>query len=208
MTQYEMTEALSTKMNVTMEEARAALEQGEWNMLTATQLLEQAWFQKKQALNMAAAAATAVQTAPEEAEQPCEAVQAEPAAQAARAEPAAQAARAEPAAQAGRQRARREEKARRDEKCRRGLRNVGEHIRRLVACGNRNRFEVRRGDELVMDLPVTVLAVALIFAFWVCLPLLVVGLFTGWRYSFSGAELGSERINGAMRKAAEVAGGR
>ena len=85
---------------------------------------------------------------------------------------------------------------------------MGEHIRRLVACGNRNRFEVRRGDELVMDLPVTVLAVALIFAFWVCLPLLVVGLFTGWRYSFSGAELGSERINGAMRKAAEVAGGR
>ena len=85
---------------------------------------------------------------------------------------------------------------------------IGATARKILACGNRNRFEVRRGDELVMDLPVTVLAVALIFAFWVCLPLLVIGLFTGWRYSFSGAELGSERINGAMRKAAEVAGGR
>ena len=194
MTQYEMTEALSTKMNVTMEEAKAALEQGDWNMLTATQLLEQAWFQKKQALNMAATAA-AVQTAPEESEQQFETAQAETV-------------QAESAAKADKQKARREEKAKREEKCRRGLRNVGVHIRRLVACGNRNRFEVRRGDELVMDLPVTVLAVALIFAFWVCLPLLVIGLFTGWRYSFSGAELGSERINGAMRKAAEVAGGR
>ena len=32
----------------------------------------------------------------------------------------------------------------------------------------------------------------LIFAFWVCVPLMIIGLFAGFRYSFSGAELGRE----------------
>jgi len=44
----------------------------------------------------------------------------------------------------------------------------------------------------------------LIFAFWVCIPLLVIGLFAGCRYSFSGAELGRESVNNAMDKAAEA----
>ena len=41
--------------------------------------------------------------------------------------------------------------------------------------------------------------------FWVIVPLLVVGLFTGFRYRFSGDELGREGINRAMDKAADAA---
>ena len=41
MTQYEMTEKLSEKMHVTMEQAKAALEASDWNMLDAALLLEQ-----------------------------------------------------------------------------------------------------------------------------------------------------------------------
>ena len=85
------------------------------------------------------------------------------------------------------------------------LRKLGELIRKLVACGNRNRLEVRKNDELVMEIPVTAVALLLIFAFWVCIPLLVIGLFAGFRYSFSGNELGREGINHAMDKAAEAA---
>ena len=89
---------------------------------------------------------------------------------------------------------------------RRGVvRGLGEMIRDLFNLGNRNRFEVRRGDELLLEVPVTVLVLLLIFAFWVCVPLLVVGLFVGCRYTFSGAELGRENVNSAMNKAAEVA---
>ena len=89
---------------------------------------------------------------------------------------------------------------------------LGSMIRDLFNLGNRNRFEVRReasplgrrGDELLLEVPVTVLVLLLIFAFWVCLPLLVIGLFAGCRYSFSGAELGRESVNNAMDKAAEA----
>ena len=40
MTQYEMVEKLSEKMNVTLEEAKAALEVADWNMLDAALVLE------------------------------------------------------------------------------------------------------------------------------------------------------------------------
>ena len=74
---------------------------------------------------------------------------------------------------------------------RRGVvRGLGEMIRDLDNKGDIN------GDVLVL---------LLIFAFWVCVPLLVVGLFVGCRYTFSGAELGRENVNSAMNKAAEVA---
>ena len=53
-------------------------------------------------------------------------------------------------------------------------------------------------------MPVLVLVLLLLFAFWVCVPLLVIGLFAGFRYSFSGAELGRESVNSAMDKAAEA----
>ena len=87
------------------------------------------------------------------------------------------------------------------------VRKLGQIIRKLFAVGNRNRFEVRRknSDELVLEMPTTAMVLLLIFAFWVCVPLLVIGLFGGFRYSFSGAELGRESINNAMDKAAEAA---
>ena len=40
MTQYEMVEKLAEKMNVTLEEAKVALEAAEWNMLDAALVLE------------------------------------------------------------------------------------------------------------------------------------------------------------------------
>ena len=64
----------------------------------------------------------------------------------------------------------------------------------------------RKGrDEVVLDLPVTAMVLLLLFAFWVCVPLLIIGLFAGFRYAFSGAELGRESINKAMDKAAAAA---
>jgi len=88
---------------------------------------------------------------------------------------------------------------------RRGVVNsLGELLRSAISLGNRNRFEVRKGDEVALEMPVLVLVLLMLFAFWVCLPLLVIGLFAGFRYSFSGAELGRESVNSAMNKAAEA----
>ena len=84
-------------------------------------------------------------------------------------------------------------------------RGLGDLVRSLFNLGTRNRFEVRKGDQVVLEMPVLVLALLLIFAFWVCVPLLVIGLFSEYRYTFSGAELGRESVNHAMEKTADMA---
>lgn len=196
MTQYEMTEMISQKCDVTLEEARTALEAGGWNVLTATHLLEQEKFRRMQELNEVAASGEAMATmaAPEE-----EGTVEGAAFEEAQVEFADE---GQAATDSANESARGESGKRRDS---RGLRNVGEHIRRLVACGNRNHFEVRKGNELVLDLPVTVMAIGLVCAFWVCVPLLVIGLFAGCKYSFNGKELGRDGINSVLAKASDAA---
>ena len=159
MTHYEMAEKLSEKMNVSLEEATAALEASEWELLDAALLLEK----KHGAVNQ-----RAYSTEEKAAEEPS---------------------------------AREKAKARR----RGAVEGLGELVRSIFNLGNRNRFEVRKGDEPVLEMPVLVLVLLMLFAFWVCVPLLVIGLFAGYRYSFSGAELGRESVNNAMDKAAEMA---
>ena len=158
MTNYEMTEKLSEKMHVSMEEAKAALEACDWDMLDAALMLEKEHGGEKEAYSTKQAEAGEAQA---------------------------------------------------EDRHERGyiVRNIGRVIRKIVLCGNRNRFEVRRKntDEVVLDLPVTILVVLLLCAFWVCVPLLIIGLFAGFRYAFSGAELGRESINKAMDKAAAAA---
>lgn len=187
MTQFEMTEKLSEKCDVTLEEAKAALEAGEWNTLTATHLLEQEKFRRMQALAEVASSgeAMAVQYAPEEG-----------AADEAAAE--AWTETADKAEAADRAEARKHSRHR-------GAKGLGNAVRRAVACGNRNRFEVRKGGATILEAPVTALALGLVFAFWVCVPLMVIGLFTGCRYSFSGKELGRDSINSALTRAAFAA---
>ena len=200
MTQYEMTEQLSEKCDVTLEEAKAALENSNWNTLTATHLLEQEKFRRMQELNAFAEGGTAaavqsgtaaaVQTAPEET---------------AREESAnGETARA-PKSVAVEVIEAAKQKETRKHRGNQGLRNLGAHLRKLLACGNRNRFIARKGEEQLLSTPVTALVLLMLCAFWVCVPLLVIGLFAGFRYSFSGAELGRESVNSAMDKAAEMA---
>ena len=157
MTNYEMTEKLSEKMGVTMEEAKNALEACDWDMLDAALMLEKEHGAEKNPYTT-----------------------------------------------------RQESKASKNEPRRDGesfLSRVGALVRKLLAIGNRNRFEVRRknSEEIVLDMPATAMVLLLIFAFWVCIPLLVIGLFAGFRYSFNGDELGRKGINDAMDKAAQAA---
>ena len=208
MTQYEMTEQLAVKCGVSVEEAMTALEASGWNTLTATHLLEQEKFRRMQELNAFAeggtatavqggsaaavqgGSAAAVQFAPEEAAAPeaaCEETRDE-----------AQTVVVEVIEEARRKEARKQCKSQ-------GFKNLGAHLRRLLACGNRNRFIARKGEEQLLAMPVTALVLLMLCAFWVCVPLLVIGLFAGCRYSFDGRELGRRDINGALDKAASAA---
>ena len=200
MTQYEMTEQLAVKCGVSVEEAMTALEASGWNTLTATHLLEQEKFRRMQELNAFAeggtatavqgGSATAVQFAPEEAAAPEAACEETP--------DEAQTVVVEVIEEARQKEARKQCKSQ-------GLKNLGAHLRRLLACGNRNRFIARKGEEQLLAMPVTALVLLMLCAFWVCVPLLVIGLFAGCRYGFEGKELGREDINRVLGKAADAA---
>ena len=78
-------------------------------------------------------------------------------------------------------------------------------VSRLIKRGNMNHFEVMKGDYQVISIPVTILALLLLFTFWITIPILVVGLFFGYRYVFSGPDLGKENVNNAMGSVADAA---
>lgn len=78
-------------------------------------------------------------------------------------------------------------------------------VGKLIKIGNENFFDVSRNDEEIIRMPITVCVLLLFFAFWVCVPLLVVGLFFSFRYSFSGPVFRKDDMfNDAMNKAADV----
>lgn len=85
------------------------------------------------------------------------------------------------------------------------VRKFAKFCGRIINKGNRNHFQVIREGERILIIPVTVLVILLIFTFWLTLPAMIVGLFFGLRYEFSGPELGKEEINRAMDSAANAA---
>lgn len=75
----------------------------------------------------------------------------------------------------------------------------------LIKKGCENFFIVKRYGQEVVNAPVIVLILLLCCAFWVIVPLMVVGMFFGYSYSFSGAIAGAVDVNKACDKAAEAA---
>lgn len=63
--------------------------------------------------------------------------------------------------------------------------NLRDHLRRLVAYGNRNRFTVSKDGGRLLEMPVTALALLLLFSFGTCALLMAVGLFAGCRYAIT-----------------------
>lgn len=68
-----------------------------------------------------------------------------------------------------------------------------------------NELEIWRRDQPITALPVLILVLLLCCAFWVTIPVLVLGLFLGFRYRFSGPDLERDDINGMMGSVADTA---
>lgn len=75
----------------------------------------------------------------------------------------------------------------------------------IIKKGCENKFIIKRHGTFIMDIPVLLLIILLIIMFWLILILSVVGLFFGFRYSFSGPDLGCDKVNNVMEKAAKAA---
>lgn len=158
MDHMEMVEKLREKAQVSYEEAKAALEQTNWDMLDAIILLE-----KQGRAGGPAVAQVNTQPQPEPAPTPAAA-----------------------------------ETASFSEMLGRFFRWVG----RVIQKGNQNHLDVRKDAETIMSIPLTVLVLLLIFTFWFTIPLMVIGLFCGYHYSFRGPEIGRDDLNSVMDKAA------
>lgn len=65
-------------------------------------------------------------------------------------------------------------------------------------------FEVIHNEKRLVTLPVLVLLLGVVMAFWVTIPLLIVGMFFGCKYHFSGFETTTVDINDICDKASET----
>lgn len=64
------------------------------------------------------------------------------------------------------------------------LQQIWGFLSTLLQKGNSTSFEVLKDREHMASFPVTVLVLLLIFAPWITLPLIVIGLFFGFHYQF------------------------
>jgi len=83
--------------------------------------------------------------------------------------------------------------------------SFGDWMKDVFDKGNKNSLQMHRKNEKLIEMPITAFVLLLIFCFWVIIPLMVISLFLGCRYSFSGNELGKDSVNSAMGKATDIA---
>ena len=160
MDRIEMVERLREKTGVSYEEAKAALEASDWDLLDAVVMLE-----KQGKVHDNTAYSTKRGAADEEKQ-----------------------------ANAKQQKPKGE-----------GFDNFMAWVGRVIHKGNINSLVVLRSGEKKFSLPVTAVVLLLVFGFYVTVPLMIVGLFFGFHYKFTGPDLGKDSINNAMDRATRAA---
>ena len=175
--QNEAVEQLSAKMHVTMDEAKVALNAANWNMLTATHLLEQEAFRRKQEMseiiNFSERAAATDAVDDDQAVTESQTV-----------------ADSDTVSNGQAEDGRKGQKTAQS-KAGENAKKLGHTIMDLIRHGNRNRFVIRRDGEQLLDMPVTILVLLLLGSFGTCAFLMVLGLFFGCRYTISESSIGA-----------------
>lgn len=82
---------------------------------------------------------------------------------------------------------------------------LGDLLHRCWQALVNNEMQIWRKGRVVSSVPILILVILLVLGFWVVIPALVVGLFLGCRYTFSGPELGREEINDIMDTVSDTA---
>ena len=95
------------------------------------------------------------------------------------------------------------ERATKDGGFTKALNSIFDFLKRVLRKSVDVSFVAERHGEQVLSMPVLLLVLILIFAFWIALPLLIVGLFFDFRYHFDG--IGPVNINDVMNKASDGA---
>ena len=85
---------------------------------------------------------------------------------------------------------------------RRGLRHLLRWLRRILLD---NELEIWRKGQPITAVPMLILLILVFCLPWVTLPLLILGLFLGFRYQIAGPDLENDTLNGMMDSAASTA---
>jgi len=84
------------------------------------------------------------------------------------------------------------------------LKRFGRFCLLLLHKGNNNFLEAKKDGEQKFSCPVTIVLLFVIFFFWVTVPLFIISLFFGYRYSFRGSDLGKASVNQVMDSASDI----
>lgn len=82
---------------------------------------------------------------------------------------------------------------------------IGKFAGKLFNKGNSNFLEIRKDGKTILQMPLTVAVILTICAFWVVIPLMIIGLFFNCRYVFVGKDIEKTTVNNAMEKVADTA---
>ncbi|MCI8477769.1 MAG: ubiquitin [Oscillospiraceae bacterium] len=85
-------------------------------------------------------------------------------------------------------------------------REIFETIRNLICHSTENQLEVWRKGARMTSVPILILVILVVIAFWITVPLLILGLFCGCRYRFTGPDLGREDLNNMMGTVTKTVG--
>jgi len=84
------------------------------------------------------------------------------------------------------------------------LKRFGAFCLKMFNKGVSNHLVATKGDQHLFSCPVIVVVVLAIFFFWATIPLFVISLFCGFRYRFTGDDLGKDSVNSVMNSATNV----
>lgn len=77
-------------------------------------------------------------------------------------------------------------------------------VGKVITKGLENSVIISKDEKEIANIPVIVMVLLLVFAFWIVVPIMVIGLFLNFRYSFSGASACKEKANEVMNKASKA----
>jgi len=84
------------------------------------------------------------------------------------------------------------------------MKRFGAFCLKMFNKGLNNYLDATKGEEHLFSCPVLIVILLAAFFFWVTIPLFIISLFFGFRYSFSGADLGRDSVNSVMDSASNV----
>lgn len=85
-----------------------------------------------------------------------------------------------------------------------GFEGVFEAICKAIDTCNNIFIEIIRNSRVILKIPFTVLIVLLFFAFWIVIPLIIIGLFFNMEFLVSSKKIDVDKINKVFKETSKV----